>query len=63
MSFDSWQAFWQMGGYAFYVWSSYGLTVLVLAWVLLAPRLRRRELTRAAEHQRRRVQSQPETSP
>ncbi|MGH8541871.1 MAG: heme exporter protein CcmD [Stenotrophobium sp.] len=30
-----------MGGYAGYVWSSFGVTALVLAWNLLAPRWRR----------------------
>lgn len=29
--------FFHMGGYAFYVWSSYGLTTLVLAWVFVSP--------------------------
>ncbi|TAM11422.1 MAG: heme exporter protein CcmD [Nevskiaceae bacterium] len=29
-----------MGGFAFYVWSSFGLAVLVLVWNVLAPRLR-----------------------
>lgn len=30
------QDFWNMGGYAFYVWMSYGLTALVLLanWVM-----------------------------
>lgn len=32
--------FWQMGGFAFYVWSSFGLAALVLVWNLLAPYLR-----------------------
>ncbi len=36
--------FWQMGGYALYVWGSYGATVLVFAWNLIAPYLKRREL-------------------
>lgn len=26
--------FWQMGGYAAYVWPSYGFAVLVLLWLL-----------------------------
>jgi len=30
MQFDSFDAFWDMGGYGFYVWLSYGLTVLLL---------------------------------
>lgn len=26
MFFESWTAFWQMGGYGFYVWLSYGIS-------------------------------------
>jgi heme exporter protein D len=33
-----------MGGYAAYVWSSYGIAAAVFAWNLIAPRLRRREI-------------------
>lgn len=36
--------FWQMGGYAVYVWGCYGATLVVFVWNLLAPRLRRRAL-------------------
>jgi heme exporter protein D len=36
--------FWQMGGYAFYVWSSFGVALLVFVWNGLAPLMRRREL-------------------
>lgn len=38
--------FWQMGGFAFYVWSAYGAAALVFAWNLLAPRVRRRAVLR-----------------
>ena len=38
--------FWHMGGYAFYVWSSYGLAALVLLVNALLPLLRRRWLQR-----------------
>jgi heme exporter protein D len=31
LNFDSWQAFFQMGGYALYVWISFGSTYLLLA--------------------------------
>ena len=37
--------FLDMGGYALYVWGSYGMTVLVLAAELWALRLRRKALT------------------
>ena len=36
--------FWQMGGYALYVWGSYGLAVLVFGWNWLVPFMRRRKL-------------------
>ena len=36
--------FWHMGGYALYVWGSFGAGIAVLAWNALAPRLRRRVL-------------------
>ena len=35
-----------MGGYAFYVWGSFGATVAVLAWNVAAPRMARARLLR-----------------
>jgi heme exporter protein D len=31
MHWSSWQAFWDMGGYALYVWGSFGVTFLLMA--------------------------------
>ena len=42
-----------MGGYAPYVWGSYGLVAAVLIWNVLAPRWRRRQLERDFERRRR----------
>ena len=43
-----------MGNYGFYVWSSYALFALMLAWDLLLPRLRmRRVLREIAQRQQR----------
>jgi heme exporter protein CcmD len=36
--------FWQMSGYAVYVWGSFGATAAVFMWNWLAPRVRRRRL-------------------
>ena len=36
--------FFAMGGYAFYVWTSYGLALIVLLVNLAAPVLQRRKL-------------------
>jgi len=29
--------FFDMGGYAFYVWSSYGIATVLLGWVFISP--------------------------
>ena len=36
--------FFHMGGYAFYVWSSYCVAALIYGWNVVAPRLQRREI-------------------
>jgi len=35
MQWESWSAFWDMGGAAFYVWGSYGLTFALIALELV----------------------------
>ena len=40
----SWSEFWQMGGYGWYVWGSYGVTALFLACEVVLLRRRRRVL-------------------
>ena len=60
MHFSSWQEFFHMGGYAFYVWSSYGLSLAVLAGVLLAFWLRHRRLQQELARRVRRQQRQDE---
>lgn len=37
MNWESWEAFWAMGGYGLYVWGSFGVTALCIAgevWLL-----------------------------
>lgn len=51
----NWQAFWNMGGFAFYVWSSYGLAALVLALNVIVPLARKRAVIR---NLRRRVRAE-----
>lgn len=46
-----------MGGYAFYVWTSYGLTLAVLLFNLLAPIVQRKQLLRQLALKQKRVQS------
>ena len=56
---DSFAEFLHMGGYAFYVWSSYGLAVVCLAGVVLWTsykfrKARDQSFKRALQHQARR---------
>ncbi len=41
---DALREFFHMGGYAFYVWSAYGVTFVVLIANVIVPLLRAREL-------------------
>jgi heme exporter protein D len=47
MNWGGWQAFIAMGGYAGFVWGSFGVTVLALALELTLLAARRRKLPRA----------------
>lgn len=38
--------FLHMGGYAFFVWSSYGVVVVLLIYQYLSPLIKRRQLLR-----------------
>ena len=59
MNFESFSAFLAMGGHGPYVWSCYGLTLLVLLFNGLAPgRRKRRFLREQGARQRRQAQPQ-----
>lgn len=36
--------FLDMGGYAFYVWTSYGITTALLGWVFISPILNKKNI-------------------
>jgi len=44
MIWESWQAFWAMGGFGFYVWSSYGMTLLCIVGEIGLLRRHRRQV-------------------
>lgn len=46
MQWHSWAEFWQMGGYGFYVWGSFGITALVVIAEIWQVRAKRRSLLR-----------------
>jgi heme exporter protein D len=51
--------FFHMGGYAVYVWSSYGLALVVLVMNLILPIIRRRKLIAGfARRERRQLREQ-----
>lgn len=45
--------FWAMGGYGFYVWGSYGATLVVIAVEIWMLRARRRAAVAALKQERR----------
>ncbi|MDI1229646.1 MAG: heme exporter protein CcmD [Methylobacter sp.] len=48
------QEFFAMGGYGFYVWTSYGLTLIVLLANIIIPVVQRRQFLRALALKQRR---------
>ncbi|MBT1062688.1 heme exporter protein CcmD [Bowmanella sp. Y26] len=44
MHFESWSAFWAMGGYAFYVWLAFGVSGLALLLLIVQSVKARRSL-------------------
>ena len=57
-AFSSWSAFFQMGGYAFYVWLSVGMTLLALGCLIIHTLVQRKQLLkeiRQRESRERRI--------
>jgi heme exporter protein D len=52
MVWGGWDAFWAMGGYAAFVWGSYGVTVAALALEVWLTRNRRRRALAEVERAR-----------
>ncbi|MBE9560991.1 MAG: heme exporter protein CcmD [Proteobacteria bacterium] len=40
----NWSEFFDMGGYAFFVWTSYGLTLLVIVANIVSPVMQRKKV-------------------
>ena len=53
MSFEN---FLNMGGYAFYVWTSYGITAAVLLWNWFAPIVQRKQILRQLQLKQKRAE-------
>lgn len=61
MQFSSLSEFINMGGQGLYVWSSYGISVLVLAANVLFPLLRKRSLSKEIQQSMKREAKQRES--
>lgn len=55
MKFDTWSAFWTMGGYGFYVWLSFGLTLLALIGLVVTTMVTKKSLLRTVKQKQARV--------
>ena len=40
----NWSEFFDMGGYAFFVWTSYGLTLLIIVANIVSPMMQRKKV-------------------
>ena len=40
----NWSEFFDMGGYAFFVWTSYGLTLIVIVANIVSPMMQRKKV-------------------
>jgi heme exporter protein D len=56
----NWSEFFNMGGYGLYVWGSYGMAALVLAFNVLAARRREQNVRRELEETMRLNQAESE---
>ena len=56
MKFDSWSAFWAMGGYGFYVWLSFGFTLVVMVGIVMSTMATKKTLLRAVKQKQVRTQ-------
>ncbi|HHC5059290.1 TPA: heme exporter protein CcmD [Aeromonas veronii] len=67
MHFASFSDFMAMGGYAFYVWLSFGLTLLCLVGIIISTRMKTRSLlaelrSKQAREARRKAAQQMENT-
>ena len=56
----NWAEFLHMGGYAYYVWPSWGLTFAVLLWQFLQPKLANKRIIKQIQRQIAREEHQTE---
>lgn len=59
----NWADFFHMGGYAYYVWPAWGLTLCVLIWQVVQAKLTGRRIRREIARQlsRQKISQEPES--
>ncbi len=62
MNWGGWSDFWAMGGYAGFVWGSYGVTLLVLALEVYVLRRRRARALAAVRRTEQQMARDPDES-
>jgi heme exporter protein D len=57
MSFNTFSEFMQMGGHGFYVWTAYGITLVVLSYNIINPMVMNRRFVKSQKQNLRREQA------
>jgi len=60
MSFNTFSEFVQMGGHGFFVWTAYGITLVVLSYNIINPMVMNRRFVRSQKQNLRREQARQE---
>ena len=63
MAFKSVAEFFAMGGHAPYIWTAYGVTLMLFLYILAAPVLRQRRFVRAERQRQLHSRHHREASP
>ncbi|MCY7294402.1 heme exporter protein CcmD [Alteromonas sp. a30] len=56
MHFSSFSAFFEMGGYAFYVWTSFAVTLLSIVLLFVEQKWRKNHIQQVAKKEKKRLE-------
>ena len=62
MSFNTFSEFVQMGGHGFFVWTAYGITLVVLSYNIINPMVMNRRFVKLQKQNLRREQARQENT-
>ena len=55
--------FFHMGGYAFFVWSSYGIASVLMGWMFVSPIFKRKQIIKELRMKYRQQERQQQDNP